>query len=399
MADTLVAGGAGKNGTLAINNATGAPVLDVGVGGPNPRVPTVQLRLGAKELPAFVALEDGEGDRTASIDGKNGSLTLGGRSRNGGNGSSGSISLLDGDGSNTVQINAGFGEDGPELFLGDVKKPARIQIVTGGNPGPTIEIDGRKNALLFQKAGSNTDNIVEVNGAGSLRVGGFGVTGTIAVRSGPATDTFVELSGTGVIRAGGTGRNGTVSVRGDDGKPLVELLAGPKEGAIGVGQADRPGRISLFGAKGEAIRIDAASGDVLLMNADCAEEFDVAEAVEPGTVMVLTDDGTLAMSSGAYDTRVAGIVSGAGTYKPALLLDRRDTGKTRLPIALIGKVFCRVDASHGVVRVGDLLTSAERPGHAMRIGDPARAFGAVIGKALAPLAADIGLIPVLVSLQ
>jgi hypothetical protein len=399
MTDTLKAGGAGTNGTLAVNKASGEPVFDVGVGGPNPRVLTAQLRLGAKELPAFLRLEDGEGDQTASIDGRSGSLSLGGRSRNGGSGSSGSISLNDADGDNTVVVNAGFNEKGPDILLGAANKGARIQLTTGGNPGPTIDLDGNKNALLFQKAGSNVDNIVEVNGSGSIRVGGHGSTGTIEVRSGAKTDTILELSGTGVIRAGGAGRNGQISVRGADGQPLAELLALPNEGVLGLGQANRPGRISLFGAKGESIRIDAASGDVLLMNADCAEEFDVAESVEPGTVMVLTDDGALAMSGSAYDTRVAGIVSGAGSYKPALLLDRRETGRTRLPIALMGKVFCRVDASLGVVRVGDLLTTADRPGHAMRIADPSRAFGAVIGKALAPLAAGIGLIPVLVSLQ
>jgi hypothetical protein len=298
-----------------------------------------------------------------------------------------------------VQINAGFGEKGADLFLGAANKAARIQLTTGGNPGPVIELGGTRNALLFQKAGSNVANIVEINGTGSINVGGHGVTGALSLRAGQKTDAIVELSGSGRISAGGAGVNGIVSVRGADGSPLAELIASPTEGAMGLGNATRPGRISLFGAKGEAIRIDAKSGDVMLMNADCAEEFDVAEAVEAGSVMVLTDDGSLARSSSAYDSRVAGIVSGAGSYKPALLLDRRDTGRIRLPIALMGKVFCLVDADVHPVRVGDLLTTAERPGHAMRIADPARAFGAVIGKALAPLAAGIGLVPVLVSLQ
>jgi hypothetical protein len=35
----------------------------------------------------------------------------------------------------------------------------------------------------------------------------------------------------------------------------------------------------------------------------------------------------------------------------------------------------------------------------MRAGDPMRAFGAVIGKALAPLRGETGVIPVLVALQ
>ena len=58
-----------------------------------------------------------------------------------------------------------------------------------------------------------------------------------------------------------------------------------------------------------------------------------------------------------------------------------------------------IDATEQPVSVGDLLTTADRPGHAMRVDDPARAFGAVLGKALGSLAHGQGLVPVLVALQ
>jgi hypothetical protein len=141
--------------------------------------------------------------------------------------------------------------------------------------------------------------------------------------------------------------------------------------------------------------------DIKLSNADGAEEFEIAgaEAVDPGTVMVLGDQGVLHTSHQAYDKRVAGIVSGAGDYQPALVLDRQENGANRQPIALFGKVFCKVDAQYGAVEIGDLLTTSPTPGHAMRASDPMQAFGAVIGKALRPLSGGEGLIPVLVSLQ
>jgi hypothetical protein len=66
---------------------------------------------------------------------------------------------------------------------------------------------------------------------------------------------------------------------------------------------------------------------------------------------------------------------------------------------LAGKVVCNVDASFGSIRVGDLLTTSPRPGYAMAASDRDRAFGAVIGKAMSPLAADTGRVPVLVCLQ
>ena len=47
----------------------------------------------------------------------------------------------------------------------------------------------------------------------------------------------------------------------------------------------------------------------------------------------------------------------------------------------------------------DLLTTSASPGHAMKASEPLRAFGAVIGKALRPLAEGQGLIPILIALQ
>lgn len=142
-------------------------------------------------------------------------------------------------------------------------------------------------------------------------------------------------------------------------------------------------------------------GDLILGNADCAEDFDIAEneVCEPGTVMVLTDSGTLRASSGGYDPLVAGVISGAGEYRPGLILDRPAVTAHRKPLALLGKVFCKVDATLQPIAIGDLLTTAELPGHAMKAVDRQRAFGAVLGKALRPLPAGLGLIPVLVALQ
>ena len=94
------------------------------------------------------------------------------------------------------------------------------------------------------------------------------------------------------------------------------------------------------------------------------------------------------------------LLSGAGGYWPGIVLDQQQqpTGK-RLPIALMGKTYCKVDADQASIEIGDLLTTSPTPGHAMRANDPFKAFGAVIGKALRSLEAGKGLIPVLVALQ
>jgi hypothetical protein len=163
-----------------------------------------------------------------------------------------------------------------------------------------------------------------------------------------------------------------------------------------VGVHAKGGRLAGF-FEGDVV----VTGDIRLGNADCAEDFDTAagQAIEPGTIMVLGEEGVLHVSSQAYDRRVAGVVSGAGEYKPGIVLDKRQTKHARQPIALLGKVYCKADARYGPIQIGDLLTTSDTPGFAMRAADSAKAFGAVIGKALRPLSEGQALIPILIALQ
>lgn len=189
----------------------------------------------------------------------------------------------------------------------------------------------------------------------------------------------ISKQGTGVLgisEAGGDGVNG--------------------QSASGIGVHGKGGRLAGF-FEGDV----EVTGDIRLANADCAEDFEVssADSVEPGTVMVLVDEGAVSESRQAYDKRVAGVISGAGAYKPGIILDKQQSPANRQPVALMGKVFCKVDAQFGSIEVGDLLTTSISPGHAMRAADPFKAFGAVIGKALRPLKNGQGLIPILIALQ
>lgn len=209
----------------------------------------------------------------------------------------------------------------------------------------------------------NNAGVYGTNDAGNAT--GFGVAGVCSTNIGVAGDSD---SGTGVRGVSQTG----IGVHGKGGR-----LAGLFEGNIEV------------------------TGDIRLTNADCAEEFQIVpgSGAEPGSVMALDADGRLRPCAGAYDKRVAGVISGAGHYRPGIVLDRQQDGSDRLPVALLGKVFCKVDADLGRIEIGDLLTTSATPGHAMKATDPGRAFGAVIGKALRSLAAGRGLIPILIALQ
>ncbi|WP_201365212.1 hypothetical protein [Dictyobacter formicarum] len=73
---------------------------------------------------------------------------------------------------------------------------------------------------------------------------------------------------------------------------------------------------STSGAAGYFDGNVVVTGDITLTNADFAEDFEITclEEVEPGTVMVLNQEGVLEPSRQAYDKRVAGVISGAGFY-------------------------------------------------------------------------------------
>jgi hypothetical protein len=82
--------------------------------------------------------------------------------------------------------------------------------------------------------------------------------------------------------------------------------------------------------------------DIIL--SDFAEHFDLADVeTEPGTVTAIDQDGNLRPSIQPYDKKVAGVVSGAGNFRPAIVLGKQEQSSRRMAIALVGKVYCKVD--------------------------------------------------------
>lgn len=171
----------------------------------------------------------------------------------------------------------------------------------------------------------------------------------------------------------------------------------------GIGVLAQSGQIGVKAQAPIAGRFEGdveVTGDIRLVNADVAEDFDIAsDELVPGMVTVFDAAGALCASSEPYDRRVAGVIAGAGDLRPGVILGRKNDAGRRLPIALVGRAFCNVDARYGQIDVGDLLTTSPTPGHAMKALDPQRAFGAVIGKALKSLGSGRGAIPVLIALQ
>ena len=135
---------------------------------------------------------------------------------------------------------------------------------------------------------------------------------------------------------------------------------------------------------------------------DLAEYMPVSEEVTPGTVLVIAEGGVFEPCTAEYDTHVAGIVSTAAGFT----LGMNESGNTgEVQVALAGRVPCKVDASKGAIRGGDLLTTSSLPGYAMKAepvdvgGLEIYRPGTVLGKAMGTLESGTGTIEVLVTLQ
>lgn len=136
--------------------------------------------------------------------------------------------------------------------------------------------------------------------------------------------------------------------------------------------------------------------------ADFAEMLPAQEGLEPGDVLVIGADGKLALCTTAYATSVAGVYS----TQPGFVGGMPEVGVTNeIPLAILGIVPVKVSAENGAIQPGDLLVTANTPGHAMRASaieiDGFSFFpsGVILGKALESLEEGTGVIQILVTLQ
>ena len=256
-------------------------------------------------------------------------------------------------------------------------------------------------------------------GAGSEGVYGEGPTGVVGI----GDDVGVEGTGTdkGVYGEGSQGVYGYsdgyvgVGVKGHAVGEIGRGVTGLAEGSEGIGVY-----AEASGASGTAIEARGAGvaaklygsvniyeyGTSILVielgkGLDYAEGFDVSNetSITPGTVLVIdpASPGQLAVSTQPYDRKVAGIVAGANGLGSGVRLGGSEFDHD---VALAGRVYCNVLATDQPIEPGDLLTTSDVPGYAMKVVDHQRAQGAILGKAMERLEkGDQGQILVLVTLQ
>jgi len=104
-----------------------------------------------------------------------------------------------------------------------------------------------------------------------------------------------------------------------------------------------------------------------------AENYLGDNTYEPGTVVMFGGANEVTLSKGYMNNKVAGIVS----TNPAHLMNAEMAGDFIVPVALQGRVPCKVV---GKISKGDMIVASEDPGVGVASDNPK--LGSVIGKAL-----------------
>ncbi|MFY9559602.1 MAG: hypothetical protein WAQ52_05145 [Terriglobales bacterium] len=324
------------------------------------------------------------------------------------------------------QARIGLKIEGEGLMQGFGAFPPIIQLDAGGvrnwqliaAEGSVLGNSGtlRGKLLFYTSSSQNSAVPLVLTGGGNVGIGTFDPGATLQVVApnqlglivqgpgqGPsAVGAGIQLEATRVrnweLLATGEGASqgsGKLNIRnlGD----ALDVFTITGDNNVGIGTTTPTSKLQVNGTATVAI-LQITGGN------DLAEPFEItgAEAIKPGIVVAIDPDrpGRLRIADRAYDRTVIGIASGANGIKPGLTMNRGEAEVDRsLLVSLTGRVYCWADASYGPIKPGDLLTTSDTPGYAMRVTDYTKSQGAIIGKAMTSLQNGQGLVLVLVSLQ
>lgn len=273
--------------------------------------------------------------------------------------------------------------------------------------GVSIEVQGSNSRGLSVKTTASGSYAADVNTTSSTSPGYYAETWG-AGSQGFAANTH-----------GNSGSHGVdVATTGNQSHGVKTYTTGQEShGVIGQATGLEANGVVAYSTQWAAIYADTFRGDhqwglytpddiyangAQMPASDVAEYMPAASDAEPGTVMIIGDDGTLRVSTEANDPRVAGIVS----TEPGVTLGANPAGNPgEEKIAIAGRVPCRVDASSGAIHPGDPLTTSPTPGHAMKAvpeiinGKKFYPETMILGKAMGTLESGTGTIEVLVMLR
>ncbi|MEM7310861.1 MAG: hypothetical protein AAF682_29590 [Planctomycetota bacterium] len=281
----------------------------------------------------------------------------------------------------------------------DVRGPAGADLRIGTNDvgNPIIAADGGS-LELRPRLNGNAVSIFGAAGEANLQISPGIETWVQSLSMDGVTPSILNLNpATSAVRLWGPFEPlGTIRVPSPT-EPVVVA-----DGLRATGVFEPLGGMLVPGADPVVVNDDIRVNTLTIVGgADLVEGFESGDtACAPGTVVSIDPQhpGRLMPSDGAYDTKVAGVVSGAGGVAPGIRMGQESVMDGDTPVAMTGRVFVRCSDENGAIEPGDRLTTSSVPGVAMKATDTDRCDGAVLGKAMSR-ANEEGLVLVLVNLQ
>ncbi len=306
------------------------------------------------------------------------------------------IYLVDAESSTTTtyigEINSSAGNTfnslgvvGRHLFGGDYSALKLISFDLKGMKTDVLSAGSARVGTLQISGSSAIDNNLSVRG--SVMIGsGVSVAGNSSFY-GSSTSPLVQITNQHPVTSGtawglftssllvgdsqtATGTNDYVSV--------MSYNSGQSRFGLCLDNTNTAGTCQTFA--GTSTVYSLLADDAIGANAfDLAERYTISGSVEPGDLLIFDPDRPLTMKKSPgtpYDRQLAGVVS----TRPGFILG---VGGGE-PVALAGRVPTKVTIANGAIAIGDLLTSSEQPGVAMKATQP----GQIIGRALEAATSD-----------
>ena len=191
----------------------------------------------------------------------------------------------------------------------------------------------------------------------------------------PAGD-FLDLSQSGISNSGNITVSGIVSATGNiagsyfigNGSQLTGLSAT-------YGDANVVTLLAAFGSNSISTTGNITAANLNTPTADLAELYVADANYLPGTVVEFGGEQEITIAKLDHSPRVAGVIS----TDPSYVMNSAQEGQWVLPVALTGRVPCRVI---GTIAKGDRLVASEQQGTAKKLDNELFQPGCIIGKSL-----------------
>jgi hypothetical protein len=258
----------------------------------------------------------------------------------------------------TTSGSVGIGTSSPSVKFQTVQTIADwtgdFKNYTAGAYGLRIDLSGSSGSQAALQVYTAIGNGMIVRNDGLVGIGTFSL------------DPSTLLTVAGAISA-----TGAITGAGITGSSLTVSTGNVSTGNIVNNNANGVGNIGSATTYFNTVFAKATSAQY----ADLAENYEADADYIPGTVVVFGGLKEITVTDNSHNTAVAGVIS----TNPSYLMNAGQSGEWILPVALTGRVPCRVQ---GPVNKGTVLVTGDIPGTAMAIDTSKFKPGCVVGKSL-----------------